>query len=154
MYRNLFSIFFLVSLMIACQSSETTDAALEEAGRIHMEAVELDKNVHPKVDAAIERKNQLAVQGRELTEAERQFIQQVESIENSYAYWEENHVEVPGFEHDDHDHDHDHHDHAGHDHDHSHAAPLDVTPADMLIIQQEFRDTLLSIQARLEQLDI
>ena len=56
---------------------------------------------------------------------------------------------MPGLEHN-----HDHHDHAGHyhDHDHSHAAPLDVSGEDMLIIHKEFRDTLLSIQVRLEKL--
>ncbi|MEM1328644.1 MAG: hypothetical protein AAGI23_21995 [Bacteroidota bacterium] len=160
MYRISIVAFVLASLLVACQSTEQTDAAMEEAGKVHMEIIELEKEVHPKVDAVIERKNQLQVEGRELTEAEQTYISQVESIENSYAYFEENLVEVPGLEHDHghshdhHDHDHEGHDHSGHDHDHdhSHAAPLDVTGEDMLIIQKEFKDTLVSIQTRLAAL--
>lgn len=128
-------------------SSGEDQKLLEEAGQIHQQALEIEQKVKPRLEALIQEKNRINIQGRALTEAEIAFVNQVEALEKSYAFWEENHVEVPGFEHD-------HHDHAGHDHSHDHKPGLDVTASDMLLIQQEFRDSITAIQARVEKLKI
>ncbi|MEN0005959.1 MAG: hypothetical protein AAF798_17545 [Bacteroidota bacterium] len=156
-----FKMFFFVSmslLMAACQDSAAEKEAnkiLEQAAAIHMEAVKVGSAITPKMEELIQRRNSLNVEARELTEEELAFTAKVDAIERSYQWYEDNHVEVPGFGHEGHDHD-DHeghdHDHEGHDHDHDHdhdhGPELKVLPADMLRIQEEFRDTILSIQKR------
>lgn len=143
----------LLFLSANCGStSEEDQKLLKEAAAIHLEAVELEQQVKPKLDELIQQKNSINIQGRSLTAQELAFAQKVESIENSYAYWEENHVEVPGHGHDGHEgHD---HGHEGHNHDHGHDAKLEVSAADMLLIQKEFKDSILSIQQRIEQLKV
>ena len=141
----------LLFFAYACGTHEHAedDKVLKEAAKIHLDAIAIEKTVKPKLDELIQRKNQLAVQGRELTLEEQNFIAKIDNLQASYNFWEENHVEVPGAEHD-HDHHHDH----GHDHHHhDHSPQLEVLPADMLIIQKEFRDSILSIQQRIKQLE-
>lgn len=154
----------LICFAASCNSvSEEDQKLLKEAAEVHQKAVDIEQQVTPKLDALVQQKNQINIQGRALTTEETEFVKKVESLESSYAYWQENHVEVPGFEHSHgheehagHDHDgedHDH-DHAGHDHDHGHGATLEVSASDMLIIQKEFMDSILSIQQRVEKLRI
>ena len=128
-------------------TSEEDQKLLEEAASIHQQAIEIEEKIKPKMEALIQRKNQINIQGRALTDAEIAFVEKVEQLQTSYDYWEENHVEVPGFEHD-------HHGHEGHDHDHDHdhGNQLKVTAADMLLIQKEFRDSISAIQQKVEKL--
>ena len=138
--------------MMACSSQNQTNhgdnKVLQEAAEVHTEALKIEKEIQSKLEALQQRKNTINIQGRALTEAEIAFVNQVEALEASLRYWEENHVEVPGFEHnhdeEGHSHDHDH----GHNHDHNHEAKLEVAPTDMLIIQKEFRDSMLAMQKR------
>ena len=116
---------------------------LKEAAMIHQEAINIEQALQPELQALIQRANGINIQGRALTEEEMAFVKAVENLRASYGYWEENHVEVPGFEH---EHGHDH------DHDHHHGPGLEVSPADMLLIQKEFRDSILSIKERIEKL--
>ena len=126
--------------MVACQSS-TPDQALQEAADLHNKAIQVEKKVKPQMDQLSQLKNALAVQQRTLTESEQSFVDYVTQIETLYRYWEENHVEVPGYGHEGHD----HHDHA-HDHDHDHGPALELSSEDMLIVQREFRDSILQIE--------
>lgn len=128
-------------------TSEADQKLLQEAADIHQEAVKIEQQVRPKLDELVQQKNSINIQGRTLAPEEIAFVTKVEGIESSYAYWEENHIEVPGFEHD-------HSAHEGHDHDHSHGSELKVSAADMLLIQKEFKDSILSIQQRVEQLKV
>ncbi|MEL6719121.1 MAG: hypothetical protein AAFO82_03210 [Bacteroidota bacterium] len=129
--------------LIGCASQDESKLLLEKANEIHLEAIKINKVVQPKLEQLIQSKNQLEQQEEELIEAEESFMKKVAQLEKSYAFWEENHVEVPGFEH----HDHDHHDH---DHDHNHGATLEVSAEDMLLIQQEFKDSISVILERIE----
>lgn len=142
---NLKYIFFISLIFVACDSStnKADEKILQEATQIHLDAVKIEKELKPKFDQLIQKKNQLVLQGRELTDAENIFIAKMNQIQASYDYWEKNHVEVEGG-------DHDHHDH----HDHDHGSELNVLPADMLIIQKEFRDSILSIKERMEKIAI
>lgn len=144
---------FIGLILAACNSSnknEGDEKILKEAAKIHIEAIEIEKTIKPKLDELVQRKNQLSVQGKALTQEEQSFIAQVDQLQVSYDYWEKNHVEVEGSGHN-HDHDHHGHDHAGHDH--SHGNELKVLPSDMLIIQKEFRDSIISIKERVEKIN-
>ena len=144
-----FGIFFL--FIASCSNSNNSkkdNTILQQAGQIHLEAVKIDEKIQPTLTKVTSVKQQLEQKTIELTLEEKGFLQEVIELERSYAFWEENHVEVPGFEHEGHD----HHDHSHHDH--NHGPSLDVSAEDMLLIQQEFKDSLSSIAARLEKLNI
>ncbi|MEM9848605.1 MAG: hypothetical protein AAF847_11990 [Bacteroidota bacterium] len=144
----LFSI--LCCSLVACanQQQNKEEELLQQAGQIHLEAIKIDETVKPKFAKMTRAKEQLAQKQAELTPEENQLLQKMVALEQSYTFWNENHVEVPGFEHEGHD----HHDHSHHDHDHG--PSLDVSAEDMLVIQQEFKDSLVSIAERLESLAI
>ena len=130
-------------LVTACNTSKKEDPQLKEAADVHLEAMQIEKQMKPQLAELVQLKNSINIQGRELTAEEIALVQQIEALEASYSFWEENHVEVPGHEHHDHDdHDHDHH--------HHHGPKLDLSPADMLLVQQEFRDSIRAIQQRVE----
>ena len=126
--------------IVACQSS-TPDQTLQEAADLHNKASAVENTVKPQMDQLSQLKNALAVQQRTLTESEQSFGDYVTQIETLFRYWEENHVEVPGYGHEGHD----HHDH-DHDHDHDHGPALELSSDDMLIVQREFRDSILQIE--------
>ncbi len=140
------SLAFLV--LLSCGGTSAEDKILHQAADLHNEAMQIKKEINPTLEELRQLKNGIQVQGRELTSAEINFTKKVERLESSLQYWEENHIEVPGFEH--HDHDHSGHDHS---HDHSHGSTGYQLPAsDLLIIQQEFRDSINSIKHRLKYL--
>ncbi|MEM8523307.1 MAG: hypothetical protein AAGG68_01630 [Bacteroidota bacterium] len=146
--RNL--LFWIIPLMLmscADASQDEDQAVLKQANDIHLEAIKINKTAQPKLEEAIALKNQIEGQEGEKSMEEEKFIKEVAQLEKSYAYWEENHVEVPGFDH----HDHDHHDH---DHDHDHGPGLEVSAEDMLVIQKEFKDSIIMIQKRLEAITL
>lgn len=140
----LFWITFFV--LIGCAGQDENEMLLKQANEIHLEAIKLNKTIQPNLEKVIQLKTQIKEKGEERNKEEEVFIKRVEQLERSYNYWKENHVEVPGFEH----HDHDHHDH---DHSHDHGATLEVSAEDMLLIQQEFKDSIIMISKRLEALD-
>ena len=139
-----FTILLLTSFACQRQSDNASDKLLEEAAQIHMNAVEVEKKIKSSISQIEQERNQINIQGRALTPEEIQRVAQIESILASYDWFKDNHVEVPGAEHD-----HDHHDH-DHDHDHDHGPGLELEPKDMLLVQQEFLDTILSIQKRID----
>ena len=149
-FVKLLSGYFLLFILTACGHSHNHEdmEVLKEANKIHLEAVEIDKNIKSDYETLVSDATALMVKGRELTEEEQSFIQKVDQLKESYGYWTENHVEVPGFDHA-HDHGHDH----SHNHDHHHHGPgLEVSAADMLLIQKEFKDSIISIQKRILEL--
>lgn len=136
-----------VGCFMGCNStSNGDDPILKEAFDIHIEALAIEKDFKPLFDDLVNKKNSLAVQGRELTPEEMVFIDRVSLLEESYEIWEENHIEVPGFE------DHEAHDHSHHGHDHSHGPAIQLLPEDMLIVQKEFRDSVIAMKGRAELL--
>ncbi len=127
--------------VMACNSAKNENPALKEAAQTHEQALKIEKQVAPQLQELTQVKNSIQVQGRALTPEEMALVQEIESIEQSYEYWEKNHVEVPGYEHS-----HEGHQHEGHDH----GAPLKLTPQDMLVVQREFRDSIVAIQRRVD----
>lgn len=127
--------------LTACNSAKKENPALKEAAETHEQAIQIEKQVAPQLEELIQIKNSINIQGRALTQEEQTLVQEIENIEASYTYWEENHVEVPGYEYD--------HDHEGHEHEHG-KAKLELTPEDMIQVQREFRDSIVSIQQRVD----
>ncbi len=109
---------------VGCSDSSKADPLLEEAFRLHQQSLET------------------ADQSRELLQAFPENDPYRQKMAARLREWEERVIEVPGFEHDhDHDHDHDHH--------HHHGAQIELTPEDMLIVQQELLDSVQAIQTAL-----
>ena len=125
----------LVLLFVGCSNSKQPDPLLEEANEYHLKAMAVYKEVVEKIEKETIDSTALA------------------QLQDRLKTWDNNLIEVPGFEHThDHGHDHDHddhdHDHEGHDHDHG--APVKVTPEHMRNIQKEFLDSIQVIQKDLE----
>lgn len=143
-------VFILSSLfIISCGTSNSTvkeDPLLKEAFGYHKEAIEVQKSFKANLKELENRKNGIQVQGRALTDGEIKFTEDVHKLLRDYELWNENHVEVPGYEHD--------HDHSGHDHDHDHSHGNDVqlTPKDMLETQKAFLNNIKEIKKRGEEL--
>ena len=138
-------LFGLIFGIIGCASSGSSekDEQLKAAAELHQKAIDIDKAVRPGIEALKQQTNDLQKQGRALSEQEIAFTKAVNKLQQRYNFWDKNHVEVPGYEHE-HHHDHDGHDHGHHHHDHG--PSLELSPADMLIVQQEFLDSIKAIQ--------
>lgn len=138
--------YFLLLTLTACASGEATDPKLEEAAALHEEALETEEALRPVLDSLKQRHNQISIQGRALTEKEQSFVKSVSQLQQRYAQWKEERIEVPGHEHA-HDHDHDH----SHDHTHGKKMP-EATPEHMLNIQRESLDSILVLKQEAEAL--
>jgi len=138
--------YFLLLTLTACASSEATDPLLEEAAALHEKGLQAEEALRPLLDSLEQRHNQISVQGRALTEAEKAFLQSAQQLQQRYQRWSDERIEVPGFEHA-HDHEHDH------EHDHTHGKKMpEATPEHMRNIQQESLDSILVLEAEAEAL--
>jgi hypothetical protein len=130
----------------ACGGQKKENPILLEAADTHVEAVRIEQEIRPRIEELAQLKNQLSIQGRELTPAEQAFIEDVDRLLGGLAHWDENVVEVPGYEHHGHDHEDDHE----HEHHHHRAAPPNMSPEDILFVQRELRDTLMAMRRAME----
>ena len=137
------SIFLLLFIITAC-TNEPIDPKLEAAAAIHEEAVKTEQLVRTTLDSLKQHKELLSTQGDTLSDSDQIFISLYDSLQSDLASWSENLIEVPGFEH------HHHHGEECH-HDHGKKLP-EVTPDHMLNIQKEFRDSIMAIKHRADQL--
>lgn len=144
MLKQLGLITLLLSI-IACSGESEEHKILHKASDIHVEALKIKKELEPDLEKLRQISNRIQIQGRALSAEELRFTKSVAALESRLAYWEENHVEVPGFEHEGHDHS--GHDHSGHDH--SHAPKFQLPASDILIIQKEFRDSIIAIKGKI-----
>lgn len=122
-----------LALLTACGSSENKDdATLKEAGKIHLEASEVQEHLEPLVDSLGTLKTTLA--SRTTPEAQAA-VATIDSVMKRFEEWEESVVEVPGQEHA--------HEHAEgeehHHHHHDHKPAPQVTASEMLDIQKELK---------------
>lgn len=119
------SVFTLI-LFVSCSGHSKPDPQLEEAFRIHKEALQVEK------------------EARDLLEKLPEDSDAKSKIEARLRSWDENLIEVPGFEH---DHSHDHH-----GHDHSHGSDVELAPEDMLAVQKVLLDSVTTIREDLQSL--
>lgn len=128
----------LIALAVACGGKKEPNEDLQQAFKLHQEAV----NIHNQAD------QQLA---ELMTNGDSLFIEanqkDLDSISRSLKAWNEQLVEVPGFEE---AHDHSGHDHSGHDHHHDKQPEL--TPQQHLQVQQHLLQEIRAIEKRINQI--
>ncbi|WKN44175.1 hypothetical protein [Tunicatimonas pelagia] len=130
----------MTSLVVACGDSKKTDENLQQAFELHQEAVEIRQMADKQIDQLKANEDSLFVNT---------YTADLESISRSLKEWDEQLVEVPGFEHD-HDHDHDHSGH-DHDHDHDHGEQTKLTPEQHLQVQQHLLEEIKAIAEEVNQ---
>lgn len=105
--------------LLACTGEEEKSEELEKAFELHLESLEIRKNVTEKLSKLT-------------TDADSVFMEknkiQLDSIQAALKDWDELFIEVPGFEHDHEGHDHHHH--------HDHNSGPQLTPTEHLDLQQ------------------
>ena len=113
---------------------------MQQAFEIHEEAVAVHKQTEAKLTKLTSNEDSLFVSTYKV---------ELNSISNSLKSWEEQLVEVPGFEHEHsgHDHDHDH----DHEHHHHHDQP-NLTPAQHLEVQQHLLKEIQAIEKRIDEI--
>ena len=121
---------------MACSDKKRPDEDLKQAFKLHQAAIAL--------------RNYTGDQLAELTKGDSLFVQaykvDLDSISHSLAAWDDQLVEVPGFEE---EHDHSAHDHSGHAHDHDEQP--DLSPEQHLQIQQYLLQEIQAIEKRINQ---
>ncbi len=134
--KNTWFLFFIVGLLVTCNSPLSESELLAEATNLYKEALDIEKEVKPMLDELIQQRNSLSVQGRMLTDQEKAFIDQVYELESSYESWKKDHVKVPSAEQGDQD----------------HSSKKGLSAKDMLALQKKFRDNILSIREEAKKL--
>jgi D-alanyl-D-alanine carboxypeptidase len=127
--------------LTAC--GEKKDPMLEEAGRIHNEASEIQASIEPQVENIDSLQNLLAEKKKTLTDPA--MIAKVDSVSaalgaitKSFEAWESNIIEVPGLEHKHAEGEHHHHDHK--------PAP-NVTSEQLVELQKEMKTNIEKIKS-------
>ena len=83
-------------LLVSCNTSSSTASISPQAIAIHEEAVKMKEEVMPLLEELIQRRNQLSVQGRALTQEEKNYIDSVYALEGSFQEWTEKQVDASG----------------------------------------------------------
>ena len=125
--RILTNFVWLMILILSGCNEDKKDPLLEEAHAFHQESNRVRSQIQEKLQA---------IEGLS--------SESVNDIRKSIQEWDENMVEVPGYEedHDGHDHDHDH------AHHHHHPAP-NLTSRQHLELQRSLLDEIRNIQNKL-----
>lgn len=128
--QNLFILLLMAVIITACQEDPKDNPALQEAFKIHQEAMAIHDEIMPKMKdmndtkgAVKQAMNQIQVRAEEMDTESFSALQttmaSLDAADKGMRDWMANISEVPGFAHD-HDHgdheDHDHGDHEDHDH--------------------------------------
>ncbi len=117
----------LFVFVYGCSDSTKKDPTLEKAFQVHQQSLKTAK------------------EARELLEKIPAKDESVSRIQSRLENWNENLIEVPGFEHE-----HNHEDGDHHHHHHGGSRPtMDLSPEDMLAVQQQLLDTILAIKKEL-----
>ncbi len=128
----------ITALLSACGDTKQKNEDLQQAFELHTEAVKIRQMTEDQMTQLQANKDSLFVAT---------YTKDLQSISQSLEAWDEQLVEVPGFEH---DHDHSDHDHSDHDHHHHHDEQQDLTPKQHLEVQQHL---LQEIQAIAEKIN-
>jgi len=132
----------LIFIFFACGESKQ-DESLIKAFELHNESMEVRKSTEEKISVLLANQDSAFTAKHSAT---------LDSLNSALAAWDEQVIEVPGFEHSHNDHHHDHsgheHDHEGHDHDHSHSHgdEPDLTPKQHLDVQQHLLDEIKALE--------
>ncbi|MEM8969019.1 MAG: hypothetical protein AAGE93_21560 [Bacteroidota bacterium] len=132
----------MMALVVACGDSKKTDENLQQAFELHQQAVKIRQTTDKQIDQLKANEDSLFVST---------YKADLDSISRSLEEWDEQLVEVPGFEH---EHDHSDHDHSGHDHDHDHdhGEQTNLTPEQHLQVQQHLLEEIKAIAEEVNQI--
>jgi hypothetical protein len=125
---------FLLTILLAaaaCARQEEKSPQLIEANRLHLEAVEISKELESKLDSL----SSHAESGVKKS--------QIDSLKSLIEMWEENMIEVPGFAHA--------HDHGHGAHEHKSAPPM--TDESMLDYQRQSREAIIELKEAITKLE-
>jgi ABC-type nickel/cobalt efflux system permease component RcnA len=127
-------IFGSMVLMISCGVKEKPNEELQQAFRLHQEAVKIRNQVEENLKILNANEDSLFINV---------YRSKLDSIRLSLITWDEQLVEVPGFE--------EEHDHSGHDH-HHHDDPPELSSEQHLEVQQFLLDEIRRIEKDINQI--
>lgn len=131
----------ILVLSFACSDKKQMSEDLQQAFELHKEAIEIRQMTQDQVDHLKANTDSLFV---------KMYIKDLQSISRSLVAWDEQLVEVPGFEE---EHDHSGHNHSGHDHDHHHRdAHPELTPKQHLEVQQHLLEEIKAIAIQIDNI--
>ena len=137
------SLLFVLTIVVlgSCGPNLAEDPTMQKAYSIFEEAAKAEKEVEQKMEELVQIKNNTNIAGRELSEEEMNRIKKIEELEESFKAWQDNHPDVPGFDH-------------AHTHDGkcNHGPKLDLLPDDWVRVQEEFRDNIMVIKKDVEMI--
>lgn len=84
----------LLCLFTVCLSCQRYSNA--KATTLYQQAAEIEKIIAPTIEDLEQEKNSISIQGRALTEAELQKIDQIDALLDRYAWFKENHQNSKG----------------------------------------------------------
>jgi len=122
-----------MEFLIACVDSNKPNAELQQVFDRHREAVSMRNQADAQL-AKIIKGDSLILN---------KFKTEIDSIHKSLKTWDEELIEVPGFEHE--------HDHSEIYHDHNHHVPLDLSPTQHLEVQEHLLKEIQTIAVGLSK---
>ncbi|SDG37732.1 hypothetical protein SAMN04487996_11830 [Dyadobacter soli] len=125
------SLFAICLLAASCSKKSEKSPQLIEANRLHLEAIEISKQLETRLDS-------LSPKAAGDVEKSR-----IDSLRSLIETWEENVIEVPGFPHA--------HDHAHGAHSHKSAPPM--TDESMLDYQRQSREAIIELKEAIVKID-
>jgi len=129
-------------VFVACGPEK--DPKMEEAGKIHLAAMEIEESLHEQIEGIDSLKIVLNDKKKTLTDAAAvasidSAVAELDAVAKSFEEWEGNLVEVPGLPHE-------HHHHEGEEHHHDHKPAPEVSGEQMIEIQKEIKANIEKIK--------
>jgi ABC-type nickel/cobalt efflux system permease component RcnA len=146
LYRtSVYCVLLTVCTLFLTACGDKKDPKMEEAGKIHLEAMEIEESLHEQVEGIDSLKIVLTDKKKTLTDAAAvasidSTISALDLVAKSFEEWEESLVEVPGLAHE-------HHHHEGEEHHHDHKPAPNVSSDQMIEIQKEIKANIEKIKA-------
>ncbi|MFN8357329.1 MAG: hypothetical protein U0Y10_22925 [Spirosomataceae bacterium] len=135
-------------LVWACGNSLKDDPQVKEAGKLHLEASEIQEEIEPLVEQIDSVNTALAEKKKTLADSSAQQAEEViaalSKVKTDFEDWEKNVFEVPGVEHN-------HAEGEEHHHHHDHKPAPDLTPEQMLEVQKEMLKTIQGLKEAVNQ---
>lgn len=131
--RQISTTLLLLVMIMACSHDKKPGKNLQQAFKIHQDAVKIRNQVAGHLDKLNANEDSLFVTA---------YKENLDSISRALETWDEQLVEVPGFE--------EAHDHSGHDHHHDEQPEL--TPEQHLQVQQHLFKEIQTIEKSINQI--
>lgn len=128
MHSFRFFCFLALILAFSCQrGTGSSQQILQEATQLHEEAQTIEDKIKSSIANLVQQGNSIQIQGRALTGEEMDRVNAINRLQGSYYWYQENFMKLP-------------------------AENSAMNPKQILEQQRALRDTILSIQQRVQQL--